>query len=101
MAGHGSSREAVVLNPSGGSAGETSVDQSWWLHPLAPEGPLRLVVRCDELGIPETAVELDGTVIRRAGASVLELWPWRPPQPEPPSPEPKPPELPADSWFAG
>ncbi|MGY1770086.1 hypothetical protein [Blastococcus sp. SYSU D00813] len=88
----------VVFHPGGGSGGESSVDQSWWLSPLPPEGPLRLVVRCPELGVPETSVELDGTAIRRAGESALVLWPWQPlgDEPEPPRPA----DLPPDSWFA-
>lgn len=88
----------VVFHPGGGSGGESSIDQSWWLSPLPPEGPLRLVVRCPELGVPETVVELDGTAIRRAGGSALVLWPW---QPREDGPEPPPPvDLPPDSWFA-
>ena len=88
----------MVFHPGGGSGGESSIDQSWWLSPLPPEGPLRLVVRCPELGVPETVVELDGTAIRRAGGSALVLWPWQPhaDRPEPPPPA----DLPPDSWFA-
>ena len=66
---------------------------------LPPDGPLRLVVRCDQLGLAETVTELDGTAIRAAAADVVPLWPWISPrsveQPEPPAPE-----LPAGSWFA-
>ncbi|MFL6095706.1 MAG: hypothetical protein ACJ71Y_09685 [Blastococcus sp.] len=99
-AGHGSSRDGLILNPAGGAGSETSVEQSWWVHPLPPEGPLRLVIRSDDLGVPESAVELDGAAIRAAGASVRELWPWAAPRPEPLTPEPTRPDLPADSWFA-
>jgi hypothetical protein len=88
----------VVLTQGGGSGGPTSVDQSWWLSPLPPEGPLRFVVRCDALGIAETTVELDGAVIRRAAERVVQLWPWAPPPEEPPAPAPA---LPPGSWFAG
>ncbi len=77
----------------------TSVEQSWWLHPLPPEGSLRLVVRCDDLGIPETTVDLDGAAIRAAGRNAQELWPRTPPQPELAASELKIHELPADSWF--
>ena len=76
------------------------MEQGWWLSPLPPEGPLRVVVRCAELGIPETSAELDGTAIRRAAAGVVVLWPWeRPPEPGADEPLP-PPDLPPDSWFA-
>jgi hypothetical protein len=90
----------VVLSQGGGSGGPTSVDQSWWLAPLPPEGPLRFVVRCEPLGITETSVELDGAVIRRAADGVIQLWPWAPPPEEQP-PVPPLPDLPPDSWFAG
>lgn len=89
----------LVLHPGGGSGGDTLIDQSWWLSPLPPEGPLRLVVRCPELGIAETVVELDGTAIRRAGESAVVLWPWEPRHERPDLPHP--PDVPPDSWFAG
>jgi hypothetical protein len=90
----------VVFHPGGGSGGEVAVEQSWWLSPLPPEGPLRVVVRCAELGIPEASVVLDGTAIRRAADDVMTLWPWeRSPEYGDPEP-PLPPDLPDDSWFA-
>jgi hypothetical protein len=92
--------EGLVLNQSSGSGQTLSVEQEWWLSPLPPAGPLRLVVRCDLFGLPETTVELDGAAIRAAAADVVVLWPWVPPSAaEPPSPPA--PDLPADSWFAG
>ena len=88
----------LVLTSRGGSGGQLVADQSWWLNPLPPDGPLLVVVRCDELGLPETVTELDGTAIRAAAADVVTLWPWvSPSEAEPPQPEP--PALPADSWF--
>jgi hypothetical protein len=94
----GRSSEGVFFNSRGGSGGDSSIKQRWWLSPLPPEGPLKFVVRCPELGISETSVELDGTAIRRAAEQVVELWPW---EPEPPHREPPPPpDLPGNSWFA-
>ena len=88
----------IVFHPGGGGGGDRSVDQSWWLSPVPPEGPLTVVVRCDVLGIGETTTVLDATAINRAVAEVVTLWPWSPPdysrQPPPP------PDLPAGSWFA-
>jgi hypothetical protein len=91
----------VVLHPGGGSGSQTSVEQTWWLSPLPPEGPLRIVVRCDALGIEETATELDGAAVRRAVRDVVVLWPWEPSLEGGPPEPPRPPELPSGSWFAG
>jgi hypothetical protein len=91
--------EDLVFHAGGGSGGDGSVDQEWWLSPLPPEGPLLVVVRCPELGLAETVVELDGTAVRRAGEAATELWPYQPP-PEQAFEPPPPPDLPADSWFA-
>jgi hypothetical protein len=90
--------ETLVLTQGSGSGQQLSVEQEWWLSPLPPAGPLRLVVRCGLFGLPETAVELDGAAIRAASEEVVVLWPWVSPQPEV---EPGPParDLPADSWF--
>jgi hypothetical protein len=89
----------LVFHSGSGSGGQSSVEQSWWLSPLPPEGPLRIVVRCPDLGIEESVSELDGTVIRRAAEDVVELWPWEPkPEHHPPPP---PPDVPPGSWFAG
>jgi hypothetical protein len=91
--------EALVLTQGSGSGQQLSVEQEWWLSPLPPAGPLRVVVRCDLLGLPEAAVELDGAAIRAAAAGVVVLWPWVPPSATEPPPPPAP-DLPADSWFA-
>jgi hypothetical protein len=91
--------DGVVFHGGGGGGGQLSVDQSWWLSPLPPEGRLRFVVRCAAVGIEETITELDATVIRQAADRVEELWPWSPPDPGGHSPPP-PPDLPPGSWFA-
>ena len=85
----------------GGSGGEASVEQSWWLNPLPPEGPLRIVVRCPELGIDERSIVLDGAAIQAAARAVVVLWPWAPPPESGPFEPPAPPDVPGDSWFAG
>ena len=96
----GGAGDDVVLVSGGGSGGMSSVEQSWWLHPLPPEGPLTVAVRCDELGIEESLTELDGTAVRRAAERVVTLWPWEPPPEETVHREPPPPPVPADSCFA-
>jgi hypothetical protein len=90
----------IVFHHGGGSGDELTVDQSWWLNPLPPAGPLHVVIRCDRLGIGETRTVLDGAAISRAAAGVVELWPWEP-APELGPPEDRPPDVPRDSWFAG
>ena len=92
--------DEIVFTPGGGSGGEASVEQSWWLNPLPPEGPLRIVVRCPELGIDERSIVVDGTAIRAAAPAVVVLWPWAPPPESGPSEPPAPPDVPDDSWFA-
>lgn len=93
----GAGADGIVFRSGGGSGGEASLEQSWWLSPVPQPGPLRFVVRCAELGIEETAVELDGTAIAAAVADVETLWPWEPPRDS--APEPPPPDLPTGSWF--
>ena len=94
------SPDGLVFHSGSGSGGQASVEQTWWLHPLPPDGPMRFVVRCHELGIPETSAELDGTAIRRAADAVVPLWPWEPPPEHGPWEPPPPPDVPGDSWFA-
>ena len=89
----------VVFHGGGGGGGNRSVDQSWWLSPLPPEGPLTFVVRCGALGIEETRTVLDGAQINRAAADVVVLWPWQPPTAHWSERPPPPPDVPDDSWF--
>lgn len=91
---------AIVFRPAGGGGGQLAVDQSWWLSPVPPEGPVRFFCSCAPLKIAETSVELDGTAMARAAGNVVTLWPWVSPDRSEPRPPP-PPELPGDSWFAG
>ena len=91
--------DGVVFHPGSGSGGELAADQSWWLSPLPPPGPLRVVVRCDALGIAETSTVVDGGALAAAAGGVVELWPWEP-APEPAPPEERRPDVPGDSWFA-
>ncbi len=90
----------VVLSQRGGTGSEHSVDHSWWLSPLPPAGPLTVVVRVPDLGLPETATVLDGTAIRAAADRVVILWPWEPRRQRAARRLPPPPEIPDDSWFA-
>jgi hypothetical protein len=93
--------DQIVFHAGGGSGGQSSIEQSWWLSPVPPAGPLRLVLRCPDIGLAETVVELDGTAISRAVDDVVTLWPWELPRDQGPQPPPRPPDLPDNSWFAG
>lgn len=91
--------DEVFFHPAGGGGGRLSVEQSWWLSPVPPAGPLHVVVRCEPLGIPETRTVLDAGPLAAAASGVVELWPWEPP------PEMRPPgerdrRIPRGSWFA-
>ena len=92
--------DALVLHSGGGGGGQLAADHAMWLSPVPPAGPLRVVVRCDALGLPETVTELDGTAIAAAAAGVVTLWPWVSPREAQPLTLPPAPDLPADSWFA-
>lgn len=89
--------EMPLLQPCAGGGGDISYDQNYFLSPLPPDGPLRLVCRCPAIGIQETIVDLDGTAIRQAGRSSTVLWPL-PPIDEPGELPPQP--LPDEGWFA-
>lgn len=89
----------VSLVSSGGGGGGRAYDQTWWVHPLPPPGPVRLVVRWDAQGLAESAVELDGAAVADAGAGAQSLWPWEPEQ-VPTGDERHVPARPRDGWFA-
>jgi hypothetical protein len=92
------SENDVVFHPGGGGGSDRSVDQSWWLSPLPPEGPLTFVISCGALGIPETSTVVDTGPIRRAASDVVTLWPWT--RPDYGDRPPPPPDVPEGSWFA-
>jgi hypothetical protein len=55
-----------------------SLDQSFWLTPLPPAGPLEVVCSWPAHDIPESRTVLDGAVIAQAASRAEVLWP--PPQ---------------------
>jgi hypothetical protein len=64
-----------VMMPRGGGGGGGEFRQNFWVWPLPPDGPLVLHFDWPDRDIPDTTVQLDGTAVRRAGQSALELWP--------------------------
>jgi hypothetical protein len=89
--------EELVLVQQGGGGGDQSVDQTYWVAPLPPAGPVTVVLSWAGFGMPESRTVLDGGVIRSAAAGSQVLWPQPPvtgPQQPPSSPRPD------SGWFA-
>lgn len=89
--------EQLVMAQQGGGGGDLSVDQSYWVSPLPPEGPVTIVLAWPAFGMPESRTVLDGAAIRAAAERSQLLWP---PQPVSEPPEPPPPPAPSSGWFA-
>jgi len=68
----------LTMSGRGGGGGGRTYDQEYWASPLPADGPLRLVVRWDARGIPETVTEVDGAAVAAAGRGAVVLWPWEP-----------------------
>jgi hypothetical protein len=89
--------EQLVLIPQGGGSGEQTVDQTYWVAPLPPDGPVAFVLAWPGFGMPESRTVLDGAAIRAAAARGHVLWP---PQPAMQPWEPPSPPRPSSGWFA-
>lgn len=87
-----------VLSPSSGGGGGRSYDQTYFLSPLPPPGPLTVVCTWAAFDVPESRAVLDGESIATAGSRAVVLWPWEPEQPG--AHEPPEPRVPAAGWFA-
>ncbi|MEQ4524090.1 hypothetical protein [Nocardioides kribbensis] len=66
----------LTMTGRGGGGGGRIYDQEYWVSPLPADGPLRVVVRWDARGVPETVTEVDGAAVAAAGRGAVELWPW-------------------------
>lgn len=97
-AGAMTGNQPLVLVTQGGGGGELSVDQTFWVAPLPPEGPVAVILTWPSFGMDESRTILDGAAIRAAASRSTLLWP---PQaaPEPAQPLPAPPR-PETGWFA-
>jgi hypothetical protein len=87
----------LILSHHGGGGGDLTVDQSYWVSPLPPEGPVTFVLSWPGFGMPESRTEIDSAPIRAAAAQSVQLWPEQPGY-EPP--EPPPPPRPSTGWFS-
>lgn len=93
----------VVLVQGSGGGDDRSADQTFWVAPLPPEGPVVFVLAWPSLGIAESRTAFDGAAIRAAAARSQVLWPAQPPgdvAEPPPPPPPPPPSRPSSGWFA-
>ncbi|WP_051807810.1 hypothetical protein [Actinoplanes subtropicus] len=89
--------ERLGLFQAGGGGDDLTVDQTYWVTPLPPDGPVTFVLSWPGFGMPESRTEVDGALIRAAGARSVRLWPERPGY-EPPEPPPTP--RPSSGWFS-
>jgi hypothetical protein len=65
---HGAAASAIALLPGRGSSTGAGWDESYWLAPLPPPGPLAFVCEWPVAGIPLTRAELDAGAILAAVA---------------------------------
>jgi hypothetical protein len=63
-----------VISGAGGGGGAKSLNMSYWIWPLPPDGPVTVTCHWPEGGVPDGQAELDGSAIRRAGESSRKLW---------------------------
>lgn len=89
--------EQLTITSHNGAGGERAVDQTYWVAPLPPDGPVTVVMAWPGFGIPESRAVLDGVEIRAAAGRSRVLWPPQPPFESPPSPPPPPPP---SGWFS-
>jgi len=90
--------DQAMMSPSSGGGGYLSYDQTFWLSPVPPDGPLSFVCAWPALGIPEThrVIEdipethrvIEDANLAQASRAAIVLWP------------PQPPEQPARSHFS-
>lgn len=64
-----------VLMGGGGGGGGGSIDRTYWLWPLPPAGPLRVVCQWLDQDIEMQAQDLDAEVIRDAASRSRPVWP--------------------------
>jgi hypothetical protein len=68
-------QKGPMLMHSGGSSGGSVAEQTFWVWPLPPPGPLTFVCEWPKYGIRETRYEIDANLIREAAKRATELWP--------------------------
>jgi hypothetical protein len=71
----GEEPDQPALMERGSSGGGRSWSFGYWLWPLPPPGPLRVVVEWPAAGVPLTSIEIDGAPLAAAARSADVLWP--------------------------
>lgn len=66
--------DAPVLMPGGGGGGGSEYRMNFWLWPLPPAGPLRIVTAWEEMGLDEHTVVLDAEDLVAAAGRAEKLW---------------------------
>ncbi|MHA3700728.1 hypothetical protein ACXR2U_00970 [Jatrophihabitans sp. YIM 134969] len=87
--------DAVTFAPVGGGGGSRHATRTFFLSPVPPVGPLRLVAAWPARGLEERVVRLTADPIAAAQAGVRRLWDVEPRVPRPPRRPPVPP----GGWF--
>lgn len=64
----------VALTVQGAMSGSWHREARLYLWPLPPPGPLAITVAWEELGIPDTTVEVDAAPLREAAARATMPW---------------------------
>lgn len=72
--------EDPVLMPHAGGGGNAGGGDVWfrpgyWLWPLPPSGPLRILCEWPIVAIPMTSIEIDGGTLVEAAGRCIELFP--------------------------
>lgn len=88
----------VSVMDRGGSGGDGTADADYFVAPLPPPGPARLVCAWPSRGLADTVTELPADEIAAASERVRQLWPVDTDRRE--SLRPAPPDVPGGSWFA-
>jgi hypothetical protein len=89
--------QRLMLWHNGGGGGRQGVDQTYWVTPLPPEGPVIFVLAWPGFGLPESRTVVDSAAIRAAADQSQLLWP---PQTVTEPAQPPSPPRPSSGWFA-
>ena len=87
-----------ILRSMGGGGGGRKWSQGFWCQPLPSPGPMTLVIEWRDVGVAETTMEIDGSLILDAGSRAVPLWPDDVDLPEETGQHSS---GPATSWYSG